>query len=336
MKTEKQTYYFIYKTTNLIDNKFYIGVHKTDKIEDGYLGSGRYLKNAIKSHGKENFKREIFEFCDSYDEALLAEEKHVKLHIENPLCYNLVAGGVKTSFINSVMVVDPHDIKLELFRCAKDHPKYLSGEWVASTIVMRSVKDKEGNRYHLHKDDPRILSGEFVSHSKGKKTVIDDKGVISVVEPDDKRLVSGELKSYSSNKGKAPYIDEEGDVIWLTSKENEMRNLVPYVRVKPQEEIEQARQTMLNYWTDEKKAESSERQKEGYASGRLVPTMLGKNQTDKQKEAARAAQLGKPKSKEQKVKQSIVMSEKKTCPHCGQIGGKSAMTRWHFDNCRHK
>lgn len=32
-------YYFIYKTTNLINGKYYIGQHRTECIDDGYLGS---------------------------------------------------------------------------------------------------------------------------------------------------------------------------------------------------------------------------------------------------------------------------------------------------------
>lgn len=54
-----QYYYTVYKTTNLINNKIYIGVHKTKCPQDSYLGSGSRLKLAIKKYGKENFKKEI-------------------------------------------------------------------------------------------------------------------------------------------------------------------------------------------------------------------------------------------------------------------------------------
>ena len=51
--------YFLYKTVNKINDKFYIGVHQTEDINDGYLGSSLHLDRAINKYGKENFKREI-------------------------------------------------------------------------------------------------------------------------------------------------------------------------------------------------------------------------------------------------------------------------------------
>ena len=53
----------IYKITNLINDKIYVGQHKTS-ADDGYLGSGTILKRAINLYGKENFNRETLEFVD--------------------------------------------------------------------------------------------------------------------------------------------------------------------------------------------------------------------------------------------------------------------------------
>lgn len=62
---------YIYKTTNIINGKIYIGFHKSKR--KNYLGSGKILKEAIKKYGRENFKNEILEYCDN--EIILSERE---------------------------------------------------------------------------------------------------------------------------------------------------------------------------------------------------------------------------------------------------------------------
>jgi len=86
--------HFVYKTTNLINGKKYIGKHSTMDIHDGYLGSGCYIKRAIKKYNKENFKREIIKEFDTEKDALQFEEKLVTSEIINDnMYYNLSGGG---------------------------------------------------------------------------------------------------------------------------------------------------------------------------------------------------------------------------------------------------
>ena len=59
---KNKKYHFIYKTTNLINSNFYIGIHSTSNLNDGYLGSGKRLKYSIKKNGIKNFKCKILEF----------------------------------------------------------------------------------------------------------------------------------------------------------------------------------------------------------------------------------------------------------------------------------
>ncbi len=87
-------HYFIYKTINNINNKIYIGIHKTKNLNDGYLGSGKLLLQAIKKYGKENFSREILQYFDSEYEMSLQEEVIVDFNfVSREDTYNIMVGG---------------------------------------------------------------------------------------------------------------------------------------------------------------------------------------------------------------------------------------------------
>jgi hypothetical protein len=73
-------YGYVYLTTNLINGKKYIGLHKSNKFDESYYGSGKLLKRALVKYGKENFTIEILQQCDSYDELILAELHHIDRH----------------------------------------------------------------------------------------------------------------------------------------------------------------------------------------------------------------------------------------------------------------
>lgn len=87
-------HHFVYKTTNLINGKWYIGKHSTYNLDDGYLGSSKHLKSAIKKYGKHKFKREILVFCDSEQDAYIKEAELVTMEVvQNPMTYNKMPGG---------------------------------------------------------------------------------------------------------------------------------------------------------------------------------------------------------------------------------------------------
>lgn len=91
-------YNFIYITTNIVTNKSYIGYHSTNNLEDGYLGSGQYLKNSIKKYGKENFEKEILEYCNSYNHLELEEKWINEYNTLYPIGYNISpSGGMQLS-----------------------------------------------------------------------------------------------------------------------------------------------------------------------------------------------------------------------------------------------
>ena len=86
--------YYLYRITNLINNKIYVGVHSTDNLEDGYMGSGTIIKSAIKKHGVENFTKEILEFFNSVEEMFNREKELVTPEfVLREDTYNLMVGG---------------------------------------------------------------------------------------------------------------------------------------------------------------------------------------------------------------------------------------------------
>jgi hypothetical protein len=86
--------FYVYKITNTINNKIYIGVHSTNNIDDGYMGSGMALAKAFKKYGKENFYKEILEYCDDQESLYKREAEIVnKEFINRNDTYNLQTGG---------------------------------------------------------------------------------------------------------------------------------------------------------------------------------------------------------------------------------------------------
>ena len=89
-----KVFYTVYKVTNLINNKIYIGVHKTTDLNDDYYGSGKLIKHAIKKYGKENFSKEILKIFNSLEEAVTLEKSLVnESFVESETNYNISIGG---------------------------------------------------------------------------------------------------------------------------------------------------------------------------------------------------------------------------------------------------
>ena len=139
-KIKNKKYHYFYKITNLINNHFYYGIHSTDDLEDGYMGSGTRLHKAYEKYGIENFKKEILKFFDSREECAEYEMEMVTEELVNDNdCYNIILGGDTFS--------------------------------TSGTIT---AKDKDGNYLQVSKYDKRWLSGELVGSTKNNITCFDN------------------------------------------------------------------------------------------------------------------------------------------------------------------
>lgn len=88
-------YGFIYITTNLVNGKKYIGQKMYNDGWETYLGSGVFIKKAIKKYGKENFKREMIEECENRQQSNEREIYWIKFYdaVNNNNFYNMAEGG---------------------------------------------------------------------------------------------------------------------------------------------------------------------------------------------------------------------------------------------------
>ena len=153
-------FYIVYKTTNKINSKFYIGTHKTVNLNDDYLGSGKLLNRAIKKYGIENFTREIL-FVFNNSEDMFAKEAEIvtdKFLAENNT-YNLKKGGEGGfDFINSNKIGGfggrSHSIESRekisksmrgrvLGEMSKEHREKISNSKLGTTYKSRPAKTAE-------------------------------------------------------------------------------------------------------------------------------------------------------------------------------------------------
>lgn len=94
MPRKQHTHHYIYKTTCNVTGKYYIGMHSTSNLEDGYIGSGQRLWKSIKKHGRENHSTEILEWLPDRSSLKLREKEIVNEELlTDPMCMNLALGG---------------------------------------------------------------------------------------------------------------------------------------------------------------------------------------------------------------------------------------------------
>lgn len=229
--TVAQKYHYFYKITNTINNHFYYGIHSTNDLNDGYMGSGSRLKIAIKKYGIENFSKEIIKFFNNREELAKYEAEIVtEALVYDPNCYNMIVGGDCLITSGTTTVIDD---KGNTFRVPVDDPMmYIDYKPIASNRVY--CLDTVDNQYKIVDIDEfrhnreryvsqldnmiivrDIMTGksmqvsreEYLSNktkystpSTDKVLVKDTKGNFFQVRKDDNRLLNGELTLFWKNR----------------------------------------------------------------------------------------------------------------------------------------
>jgi len=163
----KKKYHFVYVTINLVDGKKYIGDHSTNKLEDGYLGSGIRISNAIKKYGKENFKRKILEFFDNKEEAFKSQYKWINEYNSlSPNGYNISpkGGHYMTGSVSEETKKKMSELKIGKKRIpfTEEHKKNIKessiGKIIKDSTRLKISKANKGNQSHkgyMHSEESR-------------------------------------------------------------------------------------------------------------------------------------------------------------------------------------
>lgn len=194
-------YHYLYKITNDFDECYYYGIHSTENLEDGYMGSGSRLWKEYKIHGIYHFKKEILEFFETRELALHKEEEIVNENlIKDPLCYNIVIGGGNSTQLGVVAVrlknstqyisipkdeywANKHLYSIpstgkvicisketnEYVQITKEEYKLNRNKYIHYFENKIVVRDKNNNKFLVNKDDERIINGELIPHTLGTK-----------------------------------------------------------------------------------------------------------------------------------------------------------------------
>jgi hypothetical protein len=177
----------VYKITNKINDKFYIGKHQTYNLDDGYMGSGKLIRAAIKKYGIENFTKDILFVFDNENDMNDKEKELVEPNSINEQSYNLNVGGYGGwNYINTHIMTDGMRMATSKKGGKASHIKQISGSMTESQRFW--FYTKEGNRLaskrgwlaaylkrgvpfkgQKHKEETKIIIGQKNSiHQQGQ------------------------------------------------------------------------------------------------------------------------------------------------------------------------
>jgi len=201
--------YFVYRTTCILNGKYYIGVHSEQRKSDGYIGCGvcsdgtaiSLKKKKIKSafidsvikHGYKNFTREIIQECDSSEEAYQLEVELVnKETLKDKLCLNIKLGGIGGKTLSSCKPI-------EILNCKTGEViRFESHVECALFLGLKNVSGKKRflkNSYILKGEEVPISIKQFNENPIYFYDIYEASKFIGVNVHSLKRLMSKERKS---------------------------------------------------------------------------------------------------------------------------------------------
>lgn len=184
---ETVKHYLIYKITNNLNGKIYIGKHITTNIDDGYMGSGTAIQKAIKKYGIENFTKEIL--FDVYGEDLMnfLEEAIVdESFVSRNDTYNMALGGKGGH---------PFNVSEETRKKRSESLKGHNGYWTGKKLAEETKKKISES----HKGINDWMLGKHHSEATKKKMSESHKGYV-FTEEHKRKLSEAAKRRYATNR----------------------------------------------------------------------------------------------------------------------------------------
>jgi group I intron endonuclease len=195
-------YHYVYRITNTINGKRYIGKHTTDNINDDYKGTGKIIKLALRKHGPENFTKDYLSFHNTDQDAYI-EEANVIIQenaLNRPDYYNLFGG-------------------VGIGGCSDETRQRMSD----ARKGKHTYKDSSGNTFHLSTNDPLVLSGDVVSTKLGVLMSQKFKDTISKVTSGENNGMYG--KSHSEDTRKLMSTNRVGKYLGIEKTDAHKENI---------------------------------------------------------------------------------------------------------------
>lgn len=154
--------FYVYKITNLLNGKCYVGKHKSVSLHNTYFGSGTIIKSAIKKYGKENFRKDIIEICNESN-VCEREKFWIKtLKSTYPAGYNIEPGGEGGDMLSN------HPNRNNIIQKMKNRIPWNKGKTMDDNF-----KQKCKNSFKMTEERHKNMSNSHKNHvpwNKGKKT----------------------------------------------------------------------------------------------------------------------------------------------------------------------
>lgn len=203
---QDKNYSYVYKTTNLLNGEFYIGLRSCfcePKKDKKYLGSGIRIQRSINKYGFENFSKEILVICKQRKEASKYEGELANLEtIQNPLCLNLKTGGeYETGVYYSEITKEKISNALKNYYTNEENR-------IKTSVAIKKAFDTNPEyrkllskiRRQICKDPQHIAKVKEIRQKLHKETDINEKIKAGLNKPEVKAKRSLKMKKYASTE----------------------------------------------------------------------------------------------------------------------------------------